>query len=140
MSAEHLEDAFLSFSVTLYNKSIRKVKTNPKKIYAIDSAIVRATTFDYENDLGRIFKNIIYLDLRRRGCKINYYLTSERYEIDFLIQTAQGQKKLFQVTWNHADQNTLARENRALLAGMKELNIAGELITLESYLRDGIRF
>lgn len=136
--ADHIEDAYLAFSIPLYDKSIRKVKTNPKKLYAIDSGMIRALTLDYESDFGRLFENMIYLDLMRMGCKVNYYLTSERYEIDFLIQTSQGHKKLFQVVWNSDDKNTFEREQRALQAGINELKISGEIITLDSYLRNGI--
>ena len=136
--ADYIEDAYLAFSVAIYDKSIRKTQTNPKKIYAIDPGIVRALTLDYDGDLGKLFENVIYLDLRRLGCKINYYLTSERYEIDFVIKSPQGHKKIFQVVWNTDDKKTLARENRALNAAMRELKIKGEIITLDSYLRNGI--
>ncbi len=139
---EHIEDAYVAFPVPLYEKSIRKAQTLPKKLYAIDSGIMRALTLDYESDMGRLFENIVYLDLRRLGCQVNYYLTSERYEVDFLAQTPAGHKKLFQVAWEVQDPKTMERENRALQAGMKELNIPGEVITLDSYLqgifRDGL--
>ena len=136
--ADYIEDAYLGFLVTIYDKSIRKTQTNPKKIYAIDPGIVRATTLDYDGDLGKLFENVIYLDLRRLGCKINYYLTSERYEVDFIIKSPKGNKKLFQVVWNTEDKKTLAREKRALESAVRELKIKGDIITLESYLRDGI--
>lgn len=137
--ADHIEDAYLAFSAPIHDKSIRKVQTNPKKLYAIDPGMVRALTLDYENDLGRLFENVIYLDLKRLGCTIQYYLTKERYEIDFLVQTARGHKKLFQAVWNMEDKMTLEREQRALFHGMKELKIDGEIITLDSYLRHGLR-
>ena len=73
----------MAFLVPLYSESIRKGQTNPKKIYAIDTGLVRAMTLDHTNDLGRLFENLIYLDLRRRGFTIYYYLTKERYEDDF---------------------------------------------------------
>jgi len=136
--ADHIEDAYLAFSVALYDKSIRKTHTNPKKLYAIDPGMVRALTFDYESDLGRLFENIVYLDLKRLGCKINYYFTADRYEIDFLAQTPRGHKKFFQVAWDMQDVNTIEREERALQVGMKELKIDGEIITLDSYLSKGI--
>ena len=136
---DHIEDAYLAFSIAVYDKSIRKSPTNPKKLYAIDPGMIRALTLDYEGDLGKLFENIVYLDLKRLGCKINYYLTSERYEIDFLAQTPRGQKKFFQVAWDTHDDNTMLREERALQAGMKELKVEGEIITLDSYLRGGIR-
>lgn len=137
--AGYIEDAYLAFHVALYDKSIRKTQTNPKKVYAIDPGIARALTLDYENDLGRLFENVVYLDLKRLGCKINYYLTSEHYEIDFLAQTPRGHKKFFQVSWNVEEVKTMEREQRALEAGMKELKIEGEIITLDSYLREGIK-
>jgi hypothetical protein len=136
---EHIEDAYLAFPVPVYDKSIRKIHTNPKKLYAIDPGMVRALTLDYENNLGRLFENIVYLDLKRLGYKVNYYLTSERYEINFLAQTPRGHKKFFQVVWNMQDPNTMEREKRALQAGMKELKVDGEIITLDSYLREGIK-
>lgn len=37
------------------------------------------------------------------------------------------------------DANTMEREKRALQIGMKELKIDGEIITLDSYLREGIK-
>lgn len=137
--ADHIEDAYLAFSVAIYDKSMRKTHTNPKKLYAIDPGMIRALTLDYESDLGRLFENIVYLDLKRLGCQINYYLTSKRYEIDFLAQTPRGHKKFFQVAWDMQDANTMEREKRALQAGMQELKIDGEIITLHSYLREGIK-
>ncbi|MBI5345979.1 MAG: ATP-binding protein [Chlamydiae bacterium] len=137
--AEYVEDAYLAFSVALYDKSIRKTHSNPKKLYAIDPGMIRALTLDYESDLGRLFENIVYLDLKRLGCKINYYLTSDRYEIDFLAQTPRGHKKFFQVVFDMQDANTIKRKERALQAGMKELKIDGEIVTLDSYLREGIK-
>jgi predicted AAA+ superfamily ATPase len=136
---DHIEDAYLAFSIALYDKSIRKTQTNPKKLYAIDSGMVRALTLDYEGDLGRLFENVVYLDLRRLGCKINYYLTAERYEVDFLAQTPRGHKKLFQIVWDMEDPNTIERETRALEAAMKELKVDGEIVTLSSYLQGGIK-
>ncbi len=135
---QYIEDAFLVFSVPLYSESIRKVQSNPKKIYAVDTGLVRAFTLDHHKDLGRLFENLIYLDLRRRGLIIHYYLTHDRYEVDFLVQTRQGQKELIQVTWDMADNETKIREERALAAAMKELNVPGRIITLDSYLREGI--
>lgn len=137
--ANFIEDAYLAFQIGIYDKSLRKSSTSPKKLYAIDPGMVRALTLDYENDLGRLFENIVYLDLRRLGHHVTYYLTAERYEVDFLVHTSRGHKKMFQVAWNLHDSKTLEREQRALTAAMKELKIEGELITLDSYLRDGLR-
>lgn len=136
--ADHIEDAYLAFSVPLFDHSIRKSQNKPKKLYAIDPGLVRALTLDYEKDLGRLFENVVYLDLRRQGYKVFYYLTSKGYEIDFLAQTPRGEKTLIQVVWDMEDSSTREREERALEAGMKEGKIRGKIITLESYLREGL--
>lgn len=137
--AQHIEDAFLAFSVPLYSESMRKVRVNPKKIYAIDTGLIRAMTLDHTKDLGRLFENLIYLDLRRQGAKIYYYLTKERYEVDFFVHTLQGKKELIQVTWDISDPETKQREERALAAAISELKVSGRIITLDTYLRNGLQ-
>ncbi len=137
--ANFIEDAYLAFSLPIFDKSIRKVQTNPKKIYAIDPGLARALTLDYENDLGRLFENVIYLDLRRLGCTINYYLTHKRNEVDFIVQTPRGHKKFFQVVWKMDERKTFEREERGFKEGIAELKIDGEILTLDSYLRAGIQ-
>ncbi len=134
----YIEDAYLAFAVPIFDSSLRKVQTNPKKVYAVDPGLVRALTLDYDRDLGRLFENVIYLDLKRLGCHISYYLTQDRNEIDFIIQTPRGYKKFFQVVWNMEDDATYKRESKALEAGMKEMKIPGEILTLDTYLQHGI--
>lgn len=136
--ADYIEDAYLAFSIPIFDASIRKIHTNPKKLYAIDPGLVRALTLNYDRDLGRLFENVVYLDLRRQGCHISYYLTKDRQEIDFIIQTPRGQKKFFQVVWNMEDQDTYERESSAFEAGIKELKIPGEILTLDAYLQRGV--
>ena len=136
--SNYIEDAYLLFSVPLFSKSIRKVQTNPKKIYAIDIGLIRALTLEHETNFGNLFENLIYLDLRRKDYLVYYYLTEQRYEVDFLIQDRQGNKQLLQVSWEVKDSKTMERESRALEIAKKELGLPGKIITLESYLREGI--
>ncbi len=133
--AEHIEDAYLAFSTSIYDRSIKRVQSTPKKVYAIDSGLIRATTLDFESDLGKLFENIIYLDLKRLGYEVQYYLTKERYEIDFIATSPRGDQKFFQVVWDMDNPKTREREERALEKGIEELKIDGEIVTLESYLR-----
>jgi len=132
---DHIEDSYIAFNMPVYHKSLRKTYTNPKKAYAIDPGMTRALTMEFENDLGRLFENVVYLDLRRKGLKISYFDTKEKYEVDFLTQDARGNKKLIQVSWKMDDKKTEGRELRALELATKELKIKGEVITLDSYLK-----
>lgn len=136
--ADYIEDSYLSFLIKLYDKSIRKVQTNPYKLYAVDSGMIRAVTLNHTGDLGKLFENIIYLELRRQNWHIYYYLTQERYEVDFLVENNKGDRKLLQVVWDMENKTTYDRELRALEAAKKELGIPGVIITLDSYLRSGL--
>lgn len=134
----YIEDAYVAFTVPLYSESIRKIQTNPKKIYAIDPGLVNAYTMGFAKNMGHLFENVIYLDLRRRGDEVYYYLTNNRYEVDFLTKDRLGKWHLYQVVWDYENKETLEREVRALKEAEKELNIKGQLITPESYLTNPI--
>ncbi len=130
---KYIEDCYLVFTVSLYSESIRAVQSNPKKVYAVDTGLIRAFTLIKE-DYGNLFENIVYLSLRRSGFDIYYYLTKERYEVDFLAKDTFGNLKLFQVCYDMKHEPTFQREKRALDIAKKELNIEGEIITPENFL------
>ena len=130
----YIEDAFLAFPVPLFSNSIRKIHSNPKKLYLIDSGLINALSIKTTPDWGHLFENLVYLDLRRQEKKIYYYLTADRYEVDFLTISLTGEKELLQVVWDDSDPKTLEREERALKQAMKELKVPGRIITPESYL------
>jgi predicted AAA+ superfamily ATPase len=131
---DYLEDAYLIFPTPLFSESLRKTQSNPKKIYAIDPGLVKAYTLSLNENYGHLFENIVFLDFKRQGYKIHYYLTKDHLEVDFLIEDNSGKKKLYQVAWNTFDAKTLAREQRALDQAMQELNLEGELITPKNYI------
>lgn len=131
---DYLNDVYLIFPVALYAESIKKVQTNPKKIYAIDSGMVRAYMLGRTQNCGHYFENLIYLDLRRRGDQIFYYLTKRRKEIDFLTLDLSECWHLYQVCWNSQDADTMKRETSALAEAEEELGIQGTLITPQYYL------
>jgi predicted AAA+ superfamily ATPase len=95
-------------------------------------------TFITEKNWGNLFENMVYLELRRQGYNVFYYLTEERFEIDFVVQNKQGQSCLLQVCWNGDDPETAAREMRALEQAKAELKLEGKILTLDAFLREGV--
>lgn len=130
----YIEDAYLLFAVPLYSESIRKTQTNPRKIYTIDTGLIHAYISSSSENLGHLFENLVYIELRRRGFEVYYYLTEDRYEVDFLAKDYKNKFHLYQVVWDPADAETLQREKRALKAAERELKIKGEIITPHSFL------
>ena len=95
---------------------------------------MHAFAFSLNANEGHLFENIVYLDLRRKGHKVYYYLTQERYEIDFLTEDPWGKRHLYQVVWDTSDAHVLKREYRALEAAERELGLTGTLITPTNYI------
>lgn len=75
--------------------------------------------------------------MRRKKHKIYYYLTQEqRFEVDFLAQSPEGELHLYQVCWDINESDTLHREQRALNIAKQELQIEGTLITPDIFIRE----
>lgn len=131
----HIQDAFLAFSVPIFSDSERATHSKPKKIYAVDVGLINALSLDTNRIYGKLFENLIYLDLRRQHKKIYFYHTQAGYEIDFLTIDLEGKRELLQVCWDTADKKTMEREQRALSQAEKELGVSGKIITPSEYFR-----
>lgn len=130
----YIEDSYLAFPVPLYSESLRKTQTNPRKIYAIDTGLVKAYASSMNANWGHYFENLVFLDLKRQGHEIFYYLTNSRKEIDFLSQDKTGKWHMYQVCWNMDDESTISREMAALEEAEHELGISGSIITPQTYI------
>ncbi len=131
---DYISDAYLAFTVSLYGESLRKVQANPRKIYAVDTGLVRAYALGLNQNIGHHFENLVYLDLRRsRFEEICYYLTKTRKEVDFMARDSLGKWHLYQVCWDMNAPETREREVAALKEAEDELGIKGEIITPDSY-------
>lgn len=131
---EYIEDAFLAFSVPIFSESLRKMQVNPKKIYIVDNGLVHANRIGISDAKGNLFENQVYLDLRREGAEVFYYLTEDGLEVDFVVKDQKGAYELIQVVWDISDPKTLQREEKALKQAEKELGISGRILTPNDYL------
>lgn len=130
---QHLEDAYLLFAIPVFTVSERKKQVNPKKVYAVDTGLVVASTWQMGENNGPLFENLVFIDLKRRGLDVFYYVTSDGYEIDFVARGPDGKCRLFQACYDVSSPKTLEREERALRQAQKELGIKGTLITPKNY-------
>jgi predicted AAA+ superfamily ATPase len=132
---EHLEDAFLFFTVPLFTESLRALETTPKKIYTVDNGLINANTFNLSLNFGKMLENQVYLDLRRDKKEIFYYTTKSGFEVDFVTKDQKGHYELIQVVWDPSDPQTFEREERALKEAEEELGISGKIIDWQAYLK-----
>ncbi len=127
----HLEDAFLIFTMEVASPSVRARRVNPRKCYWIDPGLAILTSLRPSADLGHRLENMIYLELRRRGCSLAYVQTAGGYEVDFLVELPDGSRELMQVTADLTAAKTRRRELRALGEAMEEHEVnAATVITM----------
>lgn len=85
-----LEDAYMLFSIPRFSWSLKSVSVNPKKVYTVDTGFANANSLSFTNDVGRLFENSIFLELRRNHKEIYYF--REKGECDFIVK--QGKEIL----------------------------------------------
>jgi len=122
------EDAYFLFTTRIFDASLARANTNPKKIYCIDHALVRSVSPGVQDTDGRLLENIVYLALRRASAKVYYYRTKTGREVDFAVPAqnaakAKSQIELIQVCETLAAPATRERELRALTEAMSELKV-----------------
>lgn len=125
------EDAFFLFTVEIFDASIARRRTNPKKIYCIDHALVRSVSSGILVDDGHLLENYVYTTLRRATERIYYYKTARGKEVDFIAIMPDGSRQLVQVSRDLASEQTRSREVDALSEAMEELGIErGTIVTM----------
>ncbi len=116
-----LEDAYALFTVRLFDPSLSRQHANPKKIYAIDHALIRSTSTGILVNDGHLLENLVFLDRRRRGIELHYYRTRSGREVDFIWRGTDRRLTLAQVAFHAPDgSDTRTRELAALREALGE--------------------
>lgn len=125
---DYLQTGWLMFAVNKYAYSIKKQQIANKKIYIIDTGLVKSVAFSFSENKGKLLENLVFLAVRRKYQEIYYYTTESNLEVDFYLPK---QKILIQVCQSLADEDTKTRELEALKEAMLELNISSSIILTE---------
>ena len=120
-----MEDANFVFPVPAFSFSLKKQQINPKKVYCIDNGIRNSVGFRFSSDVGRLYENVVFLQLKRRYEEI-YYWRNRDGEVDFLIKEGQDMVLAIQVCYDVEAAGE--REHSSLLAALKEFGLAEGLV------------
>jgi len=127
---EYAREVFLVQTTDYFSYSFTKQKANPYKIYAIDPGLYNAVSFRFSENIGRIFENVVYLALRRKGEEIFYW--KGKGEVDFLIRKGTKIDRLINVCWELNKKNE-KREFSGLYEAMKQFNVSNAQLIVSGY-------
>jgi len=96
----YLNEAFILHQVSVFSESERIRSRNYKKIYAEDWGLAQAISPLGTLTHSRLFENMIFVELMRRGYDVSYARTRENQEIDFYARRASGDSCLVQVCYD----------------------------------------
>ena len=97
-----ITDINFMFLVPKYGK-LKEQLANPKKVYVIDTGLVNAIAFKVSKDTGKLYENIVFIELKRRGKEIYYW--KNKHECDFLIKEGEIIKEVIQVCFELNEEN-----------------------------------
>jgi uncharacterized protein len=127
---EWFEDAYFLFTVRIYDASLARSNTNPKKGYCIDHALVNSVSSGILVNAGHLLENLVFTALRRLHPDIYYYKTKAGREVDFIVPVRGRSQMLVQVCESLAEPQTRKREIAALNEAMMELGLTtGTIVT-----------
>lgn len=121
----YYEDSYLLFTVPQFDYSYRKQLVNPKKIYAVDTGLIRANSVSFSDSLGYMLENIVFIHLKRMGKEVFYY--KRKHECDFISRASNKALEAFQVCYELNEDNK-DREINGLIEAMDYLKIKSAVI------------
>lgn len=103
-----LREAYVFYPVERFDVIGKQLMKMNRKIYIVDLGIRRHLLARRDYDLGFSLENVVYLELLRRGYKVNIGKVGNA-EVDFVARKAD-KFSYFQVTASMLDPNTFKRE------------------------------
>ncbi len=128
----YLSSTYLFFELPRFSFSLKEMQTKVKKIYSIDNGFITSLSIGASRDIGKLYENLVFTELRRQKKEIFYYKDKNNKEVDFIVKEGSEVKECIQVCYDVSDQETLKREISSLLSCLEKFNLKKGLILTEN--------
>ena len=124
---ELLKSAFLIFELKKFDTSLKKQMLNQKKVYLIDNGFASQIGFNFIENYGNYFENLVFSELKRRMGEIFYHHNNK--ECDFVVKGGLSIVEAYQACFELNEENR-KREINGLLDALERYNLKkGYIIT-----------
>lgn len=128
-----IEEAYLFEELKPFAFSLNKQTQGYKKCYCVDNGLISAVAFTFWDNIGKLFENLIYTELKKAGYQ-ELYLFKDKHECDFIGK--QGPElTAIQVTYQLDNQSKKREINGLLNAIDKTKAKQAYIITLDQELQ-----
>jgi len=134
----YLEEAGMVHPLRMFSFKLKEQMREINKYYVIDTGLANAVSFKFSDDTGRMFENLVFLELLgryqdRAEFELFYYTEKDGKEVDFIIKEKERVTGLVQACWDMTDEKTRKREVSAALRAMEDLDVPSSLIITENH-------
>ena len=127
----HIEESYLFSQLLAFSYKIKDQLQYPRKVYCHDTGLVNSIAFQFGPNITKLYENLAFLELKRRGNEIFYWRSFQHEEVDFVVKEGLKIKQLIQVCYNLNEADTKKRELKSLFKAGKELKCNNALIITE---------
>jgi len=129
----YIESSYFAFSLPIFSHKIKDQMQYPKKIYFVDNAFINSISTKFSNNFGRLYENLVAVELRRKRKECYYWKNNEKEEVDFILKNNAKIEQLIQVCYDISESDTKKREIKALLKASKDLKCRNLLLINKNY-------
>lgn len=130
----YLEKAYFLYSVPYFSFTVKDQLQYPRKLYVVDNAFITALSTRFAKDWGRLYENLVFLELLRRHGQENifYWKDYQGREVDFLVQQNEKVFQAINVCYDASAPETRARELRSLTKALEEFGLGEGVVITEN--------
>ena len=132
----YIENIYLAFKISKFDKSFATRNRADKKVYFVDNGLANILTIGLSSNNGKLLENAVFIFLRTKFGDIfneSIFYHKNTKECDFLLVDKHKVLTAIQVSYDVSSKQTLTRETEGLINAMEYYGLkTGYIITFDN--------